>query len=378
LDEGDGPNVFVSVMLIQGASESPYEEGRPRVRLGYANLKVERASERLAVELISASGGYQPRDSVEIDLSVNDWQGLPVEGAEVTLYAVDEGVLSLLETPAPRPLETFYPLQSHGVRTGTSLPNLMPDRRLQGYYGNKGMVIGDGGGLVDDYRSDFRACAYWNASLRTDARGRVEVVFPAPDSLTRYRVMAVVQAKGVQFGSAQTSFEVNKPLMLQPVVPRFAHVSEKVNVKALIHNRTEASQRLRASLEVGSATRHLEEASSLRAQEIVLGPGNSKTLVFPVGFQQEGEADWRWSVRSLDDSEVRDQVVSRFPVRHPIPLRQERRKAQVMGGDPPRDLLQGFDSEILHGEGRLRITLSNTRIVEAAAAIEQMLSYPYG
>ena len=64
----------------------------------------------------------------------------------------------------------------------------------------------------------------WNGSLRTDGEGRVTAAFVAPDSLTRYRVMAVVQTARDQFGNAEGAFAVNKPVMLEPSLPRLTRI----------------------------------------------------------------------------------------------------------------------------------------------------------
>ena len=89
------------------------------------------------------------------------------------------------------------------MRTGTSINKVLPERDNQGYYGNKGYVVGDGGSLLfePNVRQDFRPCAYWGADLITDANGRVSSTFKAPDSLTRYRLIAVACDEERCFGS---------------------------------------------------------------------------------------------------------------------------------------------------------------------------------
>jgi uncharacterized protein YfaS (alpha-2-macroglobulin family) len=60
----------------------------------------------------------------------------------------------------------------------------------------------------------------------------------APDNLTRYRIMAVA-AHGVdRFGSGESAFKINKPLMIEPAVPRFARLGDEFLVKAVVHNTT--------------------------------------------------------------------------------------------------------------------------------------------
>ena len=51
IEATDGPNVFVSVMLLRGANESPRKVKTPEYRIGYANLKVARPNEKLTVQV---------------------------------------------------------------------------------------------------------------------------------------------------------------------------------------------------------------------------------------------------------------------------------------------------------------------------------------
>src|SRR5262249_2864555 len=70
--------------------EAGEDPGRPQVRVGYAKLKVERKSKRLAVEVTPERTQYRPREKVKVALRTADWKGAPVP-AEVAVWAVDEG-----------------------------------------------------------------------------------------------------------------------------------------------------------------------------------------------------------------------------------------------------------------------------------------------
>lgn len=56
----------------------------------------------------------------------------------------------------------------------------------------------------------------WLASLRTDGEGRFKAEYRNPDTLTRYRVMAVALAGTADFGTGESAYVVNKPVMLEP------------------------------------------------------------------------------------------------------------------------------------------------------------------
>ena len=203
--DADAPNVFVSVLLLRGVGESPRRIKMPEYRAGYCQLNVPKADSKLAVEVRPSQPDYQPGTEVSVQVNVTDEAHRPAPGAEVTLYAVDKGVLSLTGYQLPGIWKTFYHDRPLDVRTGVTLPALLSedpaDMQFAGEKGdasNKGYLIGGGGedSLRERLRQNFVACAYWNATLVTDAQGRVEAHFTAPDNLTEFQIMAIVHEGG--------------------------------------------------------------------------------------------------------------------------------------------------------------------------------------
>src|SRR5262249_52133896 len=95
LTENDAPNVFVSVMLLRGANDSPRKIKAPEYRIGYCQLVVARPNDKLTIQLTPSTTPARPVDKIELNAEVHDLGGKAAGGAEVVLYAVDEGVLSL-------------------------------------------------------------------------------------------------------------------------------------------------------------------------------------------------------------------------------------------------------------------------------------------
>ena len=60
----DAPNVFVSVMLLRGANDSPRKFKEPDYRVGYCQLKVTRPESKLSVYVKPERKAYQPGDDV--------------------------------------------------------------------------------------------------------------------------------------------------------------------------------------------------------------------------------------------------------------------------------------------------------------------------
>src|SRR5690606_9722039 len=138
IDEADAPNVFVSVMALRGAQDSPKKFKAPEYRVGYTQLKVTRPDAKLYVNVKSTKPQVQPREEVTLTCEVRDVDGKPVVGADVTLWAADEGVLSLTGFETPDPLAFFSKLLRLDVVTGLTLDKLLgedPDERA---FENKG------------------------------------------------------------------------------------------------------------------------------------------------------------------------------------------------------------------------------------------------
>ncbi len=75
--EADIPNVYVSVLLVKGRTASytdtdAADPGKPSYRLGYAELKVEDSSRRLAVAVRSDKEEYRPASKARVEVSVKD------------------------------------------------------------------------------------------------------------------------------------------------------------------------------------------------------------------------------------------------------------------------------------------------------------------
>ena len=385
MEAGDAPNVFICVMPVRGSDDSRKQFQSPEYRIGYCAVKVEDPCARLAVSVATVATNCLPGADVRVSVMVKDNTGLPAPNAEVTLWAVDEGVLSLTDSALPDPCNFFFEERRLAVFTGISLPHLMSEDPEQLQFHNKGYLIGDGAGR-ERLRKNFLPCAYWNATLLTGQDGRVEASFPAPDSLTRYRVIAVVHAGGSQFGRGQSSFAVSKPLMIEPALPRFANVSDHVQARAVVFNQTGEARNALVTLELDARARVAAGASLSRT--IFMSARGSAVVEFPVEFTETGPAKWIWRARfsspptsteagspSVGDP-FTDSVQSTLEIGHIAPLLKEIHLARLEAAQT--NLLAAANPQLLEGEGTVTVTVANTRLSELGEAAAHLLHYPYG
>lgn len=367
----DAPNAFISVMLLRGADDSPRKFKAPEYRIGYCELNVTRPDAELTVYVKPGAKAYQPGEEVSVAAEVLDSEGKPVRDAEVTLFAVDEGVLSLTGYETPDPLTFFNEPRALTVSTALTLPALLNEDPEGRDFANKGYIIG-GGGDDQGLRKNFLACAFWHATLKTDALGKLLAKFTAPDSLTRYRVMAVVQTAKDQFGSGEGAFEVNKPVMLEPALPRFANVGDKLSLRAVLHNTTDLDGEAEVRVAFDPSVK-----SETKTQTIALKAKATTALDFPVEFVETGTAVWKWTARFTSGETMhKDMVQTTLRVGYPAPLLRHVKTRRIEGG--VENLLADVDPQLLDGRGTVRVSLTNSRAIELQEALNQLLHYPYG
>ncbi|MGO9738057.1 MAG: alpha-2-macroglobulin family protein [Desulfomonilaceae bacterium] len=228
VNKGYQPNVFVSLLAPVGRTDLPVytsqtDSDMPAVYSGCANASVQTDLKKLRLEVNKGESELKakPGEKVTLNLSVQDQPGAGVV-SEITICVVNEAVLAMTDFKIPdlSSLGKFdLPLL---VKTG----DLRLDLVSQDLYKTFTTHPLTGGGAAKalmgpSFRKDFRAVAYFNPAVITDADGKATVSFIAPDSLTTYRVFAVAMDKSSGFVSAERSLLVTKNFYVEPSLPRF-------------------------------------------------------------------------------------------------------------------------------------------------------------
>jgi uncharacterized protein YfaS (alpha-2-macroglobulin family) len=233
---------------------------------------------------------------------------------------------------------------------------------------------GDGSGS-ERLRRNFQPVAFFQGALISDAAGRVVVPFTVPDNLTRFRLIAVATAGPDSFGTAEGSFEVNKPLMLDPALPRFANVGDEITVKGILLNNTDQPIEADVSLTLDD----LATSAQPLMKRVSLAARGTEAVAFPLAFKSPGTAVWQWKATSVTPGvNLADAVQSTLEVGYAQPILREMHFATLQAGATPANLLAGASPELLQGQGQVTVSVSNSTLLETAGAISHLLHYPYG
>ena len=404
LTDLDTPNTYVSVVVIRGASDSPRKHKEPVLKLGYCTLNVTNIKDRLAVDLEVHGSQHRPGEATEVSGTVLMHDGSPAAGAEVVFYAEDEGTLAVSGYQTPNLMDFFHAPRPLLVKSGTSFSTFIAENPDDRGFGNKGFTIGGGGddpfgGGVSSaaaevkLRSDFNPCATWQPSVTTDADGKFRVTINNPDTLTRYRVMAIAIHGAKKFGHKSTDYTVNKPLMLEPAAPRYASEGDQLSPKVLVQNNSEFEGTWEISLitdgiTIPASASRSDSSENTLSKTINLKPGDATTVYFDVMFANTGTTRWIWSATPVSLKEnnkltpvlardLSDKAETKFEVTYPMPsMRQV--EFISMAENRRNNLLKGIQPELLNGRGHIDLEFSNSLLLEAAGAADFLLSYPYG
>jgi len=369
------PNVFVSVLAVRGRVNDVQptalvDLGKPAFRMGIAEVKVGWRAFELDVDVRTDKQVYRARDKAKVSVQVRRAAGgaaLP-KGSEVTLVAIDEGLLELAGNDSWDLLSRMMQRRGLEVDTATASMQVVGKR----HYGRKAREAGGGGGR-QTARELFDTLLFWKARVKLDAQGRATAQIPLNDSLTSFRIVAVASAGASLFGTGHATIRSTRELMLFSGLPPL--VREQDDLRALFTVRNASDAALNAIVRA-RVTSGQGKAQVLPEQTVHLEPGASQEVSWryqvPVGA-----ASARWEVSAQGDGgaqvqdalQVSQQVVAAVPVRTlQATLAQVERTLEMTVALP-----QGA----IPGRGGVQATLQGRLGGDLPGVREYMSAYPY-
>jgi len=371
ITEAEIPNVYVSVLLVRGrTSNDPgadgNDPGKPQFRLGYTELQVEDTTKQLSVKVSADRAEYRPANAAKIAVAVTDSAGKPAAG-EVTLWAVDYGVLSLTGYRAPDVLKAVYQQKALQVLTEDSRERIISRRVIT----PKGAGEGGGGGEAGmNVRRDFRPLAFWLGSVETDSSGKATRTVTLPESLTTYRIMAVASDAVSRFGSGNAEFKVNKPVTLLASFPRFMSLGDRASFAGVVSNLLQTAGD--ASVTIRSLDPSVLDFDAGSPKTIAMRAGATEPVRFDAVAKSVGTARVQMTVKLGDQT---DAFETTLPVLAPAPI--ETNAAFGDATDAASKERLAVPAGIVPGVGGLQIDLASTALVGLGEGARYLADYPY-
>ena len=337
---GWGPNVYVSVLAVRGrirqvpwtsffewgwrhpldwmqaraarSDAAPEPAGlvdlaKPAFRFGLAGIRVQSEADRLQVKVEADRDAYQVRQHAKVRIQATLPDGTPAAGAGVAFAAVDEALLELRDNASWDLLGAMRVERDYGVETATGQGEVVGRR----HYGRKAVAAGGGGGF-NATRELFDTRLLWRGDLTLDAQGQATLEVPLNDSLTRFRLVAVVDQGQGMFGTGFTDIVSTQDLQVVSGLPLVAREGDRYEARATVRNRTARPMTLALSAAVAAAD-GVEQA--LPEQALQLEPGAAQTVAWPVtapmlsGRSETEALKWRFEARTIEGEAAADRIV---------------------------------------------------------------------
>ncbi len=215
-------------------------------------------------------------------------------------------------------------------------------------------------------RSNFSEVWHYAAHVVTGNDGRATLRLPAPDSLTRWRIIARAITREGQVGQAQSSVLTRQDVMLRLAAPRFYTSGDEGSVATILRNELDGEATFDVELQ-------LEGAAGGGTKKFTLAPGMEQRVEWPLTVTaSHGQVRMSASARSPQGA---DALELNVPV---VPFGIERLAARsgVVAGDWSAEFTLPDDA--IPGSAELALHVAPAGIEAVEQALPRLADYPYG
>jgi len=395
IEAGYIKNIHVVVDRFAERPSSTKKSPKPLPDHGSATLDIPVDIE--GARLITTAKATKPvvepgaNATFEVQVSRDD---KPVAGAEVALIVVDEAVLALSGERHKDPLAPFYSTVPEGTWQVTSLSAIrdagdeLADQPGfertnldelgrggggtgwgtigSGQYGTIGHGSGTGSAIVEA-RKDFRANALFAPRLVTDARGRATATVKMPDSLTRFRIVALTSAEAHYFGLGESTIITQRKINARTVAPRFLSQGDTFALPVVVQNLDAVPRTVDVAVRAANLT-----AAGPQGKRVTVPPGARAEVRFDFATRARGQV-------AIQTIAVAGDFADASQVQLPVyePATTEAFATYGVVDDAPKFERLDVPSDIFTEVGGVEAEVSSTQLQALTDAYWYLYAYPY-
>ncbi len=356
-------DVYVTALVFRGGSAS--EQSTPARAVGEVHVPIDRAARKIDLK-ISAPDKMRPGQDLKVGVDAPQLAG---KTAEVTVSAVDVGVLNITRFKLPDPFGWFFSQRALGVDAYD-----LYGRIIEAFKGGTARLAYGGDMALKALPQARRPTAehktvdLFAGPVRFNAQGHAEAAMPMPEFNGTVRVTAVAFSKD-SYGSADTETLVRAPLVLEASTPKVMAPGDTSVLTIDVTNFTgaRADIELKASADDGL---HVDQAS----RKFTLADGAKTTLQMPLKARSRfGQAhiDIQATAGKFKVHTGRNMIVR---AAWPQVTRSETR---VLDKLAPVHFAASLTRGLIPQSMQARMTLTRLPPLPFAVALRRLLDYPY-
>lgn len=369
------PNAYVTATLVRGVKE--LEPGSAGRAFGAIPINVDRTANKIGVE-ITAPEEIRPLTPLEIEVKTQP-------GATVTIAAVDEGILQLIDQKTADPFTFFYRKLALEVNSYDTFSLLLPDVTLG--------LSPPGGGFGARKEMQFlstqgirrvKPVAYWSGVLTADAQGKATFKFDMPQFQGAVHIMAVA-VRGEEFGSSEKFTRVKSPIVMLPTAPRFFSLNESVIIPISLRNDTKKDGKFTTTMTISgpgtaapmnSGDQKEKPAEGAKEAKIDsdIPDGSEKTIYFVVDTADDTGAI------ALNITASGNGESTSFDIDVPVLADLPASRMETVGSLKTADTQLAIEDPGSYRAGTIHreLYVSKLPLIQFSGKLAYLLQYPYG
>ncbi len=189
----------------------------------------------LKIDVSTNKEKFKPGEKVTYTLKATRSDGKPAVGTELSLGVVDESIYSIRPEAAGDIQKYFFEKRNNNVTTLSTFP--------EEYSGGPDKMAAS-----PMVRKNFKDTAAWFPQLITDQTGTAQATVQLPDNLTTWRATVRGISSATDVGATVNKILVTQDIVARLALPRFYTEGDASEVSAIIHNYSEANQKINLTL----------------------------------------------------------------------------------------------------------------------------------
>jgi uncharacterized protein YfaS (alpha-2-macroglobulin family) len=373
------PRLAVNFLVMRGrlpgpeqAATAPFDQGKPVTLATTAWVKVTPVENQVAVTL-DAPPSARPAQEIEVTLHLADLKGKPLSG-EATFWMVDQAVLSLAREQPLDPLPKFIVARMAKMAardTRNMAFGVIPLEEVPG-----GDEATDEWGVENiSVRRNFNPVPIYLPHVQIGPDGTAKVKVKLPDTLTVYKLRAVVTSGADRFGFGTGEVKVRQPIVAQPALPRFVRPGDSFDAGLIGRVVEGPGGSGRAGISVDGLT---VQGSKDRA--FAWDGARPARITFPVSVPDPAPGQDTAKLRLLlqrDADKAGDAVEIALPIRPDRPPLRQRRIVELAPG--ARQDLLAEPGDVRPGSYSASVVLAgDPALVRLVAGLNALADYPFG
>ena len=216
-------------------------------------------------------------------------------------------------------------------------------------------------------RKDFRATAVFSPRLHTDANGKATLTVKMPDSLTRYRVLALATSNTYFFGKAESSIVTQRTISARAVAPRFLTQGDTFALPVVVQNLDTVPRTIDVAVRAANLT-----SSGPMGKRVTVAAGQRAEVRFALATSVRGRAVIQTIASSND---VADASTVELPVYEPATT--ETFATYGVVDDEPAFEQLAVPSDVFTEVGGVETEIASTQLQSLTDAYWYLYAYPY-